>query len=107
MVVLVGEEPLGESARTYYNTLVGKFDADKKHVEHVHDFWGDMITAAPVWWKRVLYVASRDGKLRAVTPYQFMDRHTFDLSRARKCCQVYPQPDGRLVPACVHNCLRR
>ena len=54
MVVLVGEEPLGESARTYYNTLVGKFDADKKHVEHVHDFWGDMITAAGV--------QSSDGK---------------------------------------------
>jgi len=54
MVVLVGEEPLGESAREYYNTLIGKFDADSKHVEHVHDFWGDMITAAGV--------QSSDGK---------------------------------------------
>ena len=54
MVVLVGEEPLGESARGYYNTLIGKFDADSKHVEHVHDFWGDMITAAGV--------QSSDGK---------------------------------------------
>ena len=48
MVVLVGEEPLGESAREYYRTLIGKFEADTKHVEHVHDFWGDMITAAGV-----------------------------------------------------------
>jgi 7,8-dihydro-6-hydroxymethylpterin dimethyltransferase len=39
--------------------------------------------------------------------HQFMDPETFDLSRARKCCQVYPQLDGRLIPACVHNCLRR
>ena len=54
MVVLVGDEPLGDPAREYYRTLVGKFEADKKHVEHVHDFWGDMITAAGV--------QSSDGK---------------------------------------------
>ena len=33
MVVLVGNEPLGEPARDYYNTLMAKFEADKKHVE--------------------------------------------------------------------------
>ena len=54
MVVLVGDEPLGESAREYYRTLVGKFKADTKHVQHVQDFWGDMITAAGV--------QSSDGK---------------------------------------------
>ncbi len=54
MVVLVGDQPLGESAHRYYQTLVDKFTADKKHVEHVHDFWGDMITAAGV--------QSSDGK---------------------------------------------
>ncbi len=48
MVVLVGEQPLGESARAYYKSLIGKFEADTTHVEHVHDFWGDMITAAGV-----------------------------------------------------------
>ncbi len=54
MVVLVGDQPLGEAAHRYYATLVDKFKADKKHVEHVHDFWGDMITAAGV--------QSSDGK---------------------------------------------
>lgn len=54
MVVLVGDQPLGDSARTYYSSLVAKFEADKKHVEHVHDFWGDAITAAGV--------QSSDGK---------------------------------------------
>ena len=34
---------------------------------------------------------------------QFMDPQTSDLSRARRCCQVYPQPDGRLIPVCVRN----
>ncbi|MCI4676526.1 MMPL/RND family transporter [Candidatus Mycolicibacterium alkanivorans] len=54
MVVLVGDQPLGEAAHRYYATLLDKFQADKKHVEHVHDFWGDMITAAGV--------QSSDGK---------------------------------------------
>ncbi|BBX07068.1 RND family transporter [Mycolicibacterium aichiense] len=54
MVVLVGDQPLGDAARRYYETLVEKFKADSKHVEHVQDFWGDMITAAGV--------QSSDGK---------------------------------------------
>ncbi|HNF07110.1 MAG TPA: MMPL family transporter, partial [Mycobacterium sp.] len=36
MVVLIGDQPLGEAAHRYYATLVDKFKADKKHVEHVH-----------------------------------------------------------------------
>lgn len=48
MVVLVGDAPLDDSARRYYDTLVSKFKADTEHVEHVHDFWGDPITAAGV-----------------------------------------------------------
>ncbi|MEZ0357641.1 RND family transporter [Mycobacterium sp. SA01] len=54
MVVLVGDQPLGDAAHRYYQTLVEKFKADPKHVEHVQDFWGDMITAAGV--------QSSDGK---------------------------------------------
>lgn len=45
--------------------------------------------------------------VKSIFIHQFMDRHTFDLARARKCCQVYPQPDGSLMPACVYNCLKR
>ena len=54
MVVLVGDKPLGDDAHRYYDTLVSKFEADKKHVQHVQNFWGDMITAAGV--------QSSDGK---------------------------------------------
>ncbi|MGI9124680.1 MAG: MMPL family transporter, partial [Mycobacterium sp.] len=54
MVVLVGKEPLGDEAHRYYDILVNKFEADTKHVEHVANFWGDMITAAGV--------QSSDGK---------------------------------------------
>ena len=45
--------------------------------------------------------------VKSIFIHQFMDPDTFDLARARKCCQVYPQPDGRLMPACVFNNLRR
>lgn len=45
--------------------------------------------------------------VKSIFIHQFMDRETFDLSRARKCCQVYLQPDGRTIPACVHNCMKR
>ena len=51
--------------------------------------------------------AVAERSVKSIFIHQFMDRDTFDLSRARKCCQVYPQPDGRLIPACVYNCLKR
>ncbi len=46
MVVLVGDQPLGDSAHQYYDTLVGKLHQDSTHVEHIQNFWGDLITAA-------------------------------------------------------------
>jgi len=55
--------------------------------------------------RRALDVAERSVK--SIFIHQFMDPDTFDLSRARKCCQVYPQLDGRMIPACIQNCLRR
>ena len=54
---------------------------------------------------KALAVAER--AVKSIFIHQFMDPETFDLSRARKCCQIYPQPDGRDLPACIHNCLRR
>ncbi|MCX6876811.1 MAG: radical SAM protein [Verrucomicrobia bacterium] len=45
--------------------------------------------------------------VKSIFIHQFMDPDTFDLARVRKCCQVYPQADGRLMPACVFNNLRR
>jgi RND superfamily putative drug exporter len=46
MIVLEGDQPLGVEARRYYDDLVRKLEADTKHVQHVHNFWGDLITAA-------------------------------------------------------------
>jgi len=55
--------------------------------------------------KHALAIGER--AVKSIFIHQFMDRDTFDLARARKCCQVYPQPDGKLIPACIHNCLKR
>jgi putative drug exporter of the RND superfamily len=46
MIVLEGDQPLGDEAHRYYAELIRKFKADKAHIEHVQDFWGDPLTAA-------------------------------------------------------------
>jgi putative drug exporter of the RND superfamily len=46
MIVLEGQQPLGDDARSYYADLVRKLRGDPKHVEHVQDLWGDRLTAA-------------------------------------------------------------
>jgi putative drug exporter of the RND superfamily len=46
MIVLEGQQPLGEDARTYYAGLVRELRDDSKHVQHVQDYWGDRLTAS-------------------------------------------------------------
>ncbi|WP_183469679.1 RND family transporter [Mycolicibacterium iranicum] len=46
MIVLEGEQPLGDAAHRYYDELVDKLEADTEHVQHVADFWGDPLTAS-------------------------------------------------------------
>ncbi|MDF3335781.1 MMPL family transporter [Mycolicibacterium septicum] len=61
MVVLEGDEPLDIKAHDYYDEVVAKLEADKKHVEHVQDFWGDPLTASGA--------QSSDGKAAYVQVY--------------------------------------
>jgi RND superfamily putative drug exporter len=46
MIVLEGQQSLGEDAHTYYAGLTRQLRGDPKHVEHVQDLWGDRLTAA-------------------------------------------------------------
>jgi putative drug exporter of the RND superfamily len=46
MIVLEGDQPLGDDAHHYYDGLINKLEADSKHVEHIQNFWGDPLTAA-------------------------------------------------------------
>src|ERR1700755_3602551 len=61
MIVLEGEQPLGDAAHKYYDGLVDRLEADKKHVEHIQDFWGDPLTASGA--------QSADGKAAYVQAY--------------------------------------
>ncbi|PRC45071.1 MMPL family RND transporter, partial [Mycobacterium sp. ITM-2017-0098] len=44
MIVLEGEEPLGDQAHQYYDELIQKLRDDPEHVQHIQDFWGDPLT---------------------------------------------------------------
>lgn len=46
MVVLEGDDKLGDSAHQYYDDIVAKLKADHEHVQNVQDFWSDPLTAA-------------------------------------------------------------
>ncbi|OBI80442.1 RND family transporter [Mycobacterium sp. 1245805.9] len=46
MIVLEGDKPLGADAHKFYDAMLRKLEQDKKHVEHIQDFWGDTLTAA-------------------------------------------------------------
>ena len=61
MIILEGEQPLGPDAHRFYDEIVDKLEADKAHVEHIQDFWGDPLTAAGA--------QSNDGKSAYVQVY--------------------------------------
>jgi RND superfamily putative drug exporter len=61
MIVLEGEQPLGDAAHAFYDQMVKKLEADTKHVEHVQDFWSDPLTASGS--------QSNDGKAAYVQVY--------------------------------------
>ncbi|MBP2454870.1 MMPL/RND family transporter [Mycolicibacterium lutetiense] len=61
MIVLEGDQPLGDEAHRFYDTLVKRLAEDTKHVEHIQDFWGDPLTAGGS--------QSKDGKAALVQVY--------------------------------------
>jgi RND superfamily putative drug exporter len=46
MIVLEGQQSLGEDAHRYYDRLIRQLADDPKHVQHIQNFWGDPLTAA-------------------------------------------------------------
>jgi len=46
MILLEGDQPLGAEAHRYYDEIVKRLEQDKKHVQHIQDFWSDPLTAA-------------------------------------------------------------
>ncbi|MFV0493813.1 RND family transporter [Mycobacterium sp.] len=54
-------KPLDDDDHHFYNSLLKKLEADRAHVEHIQDFWGDPLTAAGA--------QSNDGKAAYVQVY--------------------------------------
>jgi len=48
-----------------------------------------------------------EALVKTIFIHAFMDEHTFDAERIRKCCTHYALPDGRLMPGCAFNMFHR
>ncbi len=113
------------SNRMFFGLAEGEQDRLKKFI---YDLWSGPIGAIPdsqailATLRRLLRdmsgcscggfnpraaFTSMERTVKSIFIHAFQDADTFDLARARRCCQSYPQPDGKLIPACVHNVLRR
>lgn len=45
MIVLEGQQPLGDEAHRYYDGLIRQLHSDPKHVQYIQNFWGDPLTS--------------------------------------------------------------
>lgn len=90
MIVLEGQEPLAEDAHEYYADLIDALRADREHVEHVQDLWGDRLTASSV--------QSADGKAAYVQLNLAGDQGTplgdASVAAVRDIVDSIPPPDG-------------
>jgi RND superfamily putative drug exporter len=89
MVVLEGDNKLGDSAHVFYNKIVAKLKTDK-HVQHVQDFWSDPLTAAGS--------QSPDGKAAYVQVFldgaQGTSPSHDSVKEVRKIVKSVPAPPG-------------
>jgi putative drug exporter of the RND superfamily len=89
MVVLEGDDKLGDSAHEFYNKIVAKLKLDK-HVQHVQDFWSDPLTAAGS--------QSPDGKAAYVQVFldgaQGTSPSHKSVAEVRKIVESVPSPPG-------------
>ena len=90
MVVLEGQDKLGDSAHDFYNRIVGQLRADTAHVENVQDFWSDPLTAAGS--------QSPDGKAAYVQVFLVGNQGTTpsiaSVAAVRKIVDQTPAPPG-------------
>jgi putative drug exporter of the RND superfamily len=90
MIVLEGDRPLGDDAHHFYNQMIQNVSGDKRHVQHVQDFWGDPLTAAGS--------QSPDGKAAYVEVYlsgnQGESLANESVAAVRKIVDATPAPPG-------------
>jgi putative drug exporter of the RND superfamily len=89
MVVLEGDDKLGDSAHVFYNKIVEKLKASK-HVQFLQDFWSDPLTAAGS--------QSPDGKAAYVQVFLDGAQGTTpahaSVAEVRKIVKSVPPPPG-------------
>jgi RND superfamily putative drug exporter len=90
MVLLEGDQPLGDDAHHYYDGLIQKLQQDTRHIEHIQNFWGDPLTAAGA--------QSADGKAAYVQLYlrgnQGESLANESIDAVRKIVTDTPPPPG-------------
>jgi putative drug exporter of the RND superfamily len=90
MIVLEGQQPLGDAAHKYYGEIVKRLEQDTKHVQHIQDFWNDPLTAAGS--------QSPDGKAAYVQAYLAGNMgeslSTESVEAVRKIVNSVPAPPG-------------
>ncbi len=90
MIVLEGDQPLGDDAHHFYDQLIKKLSADTKHIQHIQDFWGDPLTAAGS--------QSSDGKAAYVQVYLAGNQGTSlaaeSVASVRQIVASTPAPPG-------------
>ena len=90
VIVLEGEQPLGDAAHQYYANLIRQLNADATHVQHVQDFWGDPLTAPGVQsadGKAAYVQLNLAGNQGEALAYESVDA-------VRNIVQRTPAPDG-------------
>ncbi|WP_319448829.1 MULTISPECIES: RND family transporter [unclassified Mycobacterium] len=45
VLLIEGDQPLGDDAHKFYDSIVSQLNDDSTHVQHIQDFWGDPLTA--------------------------------------------------------------
>lgn len=48
-----------------------------------------------------------ESMVKTIFIHAYMDEHTFEVDRIKKCCTHYALPDGRLMPGCAYNMFYR
>lgn len=43
MIVLEGQNPLGDDAHRYYDAIISRLEQDPGHVQHIQNFWGEPV----------------------------------------------------------------
>ena len=90
MIVIEGQQPLGEDTRAYYARLIQDLRSDPQHVEHVQDLWGDRLTSSSV--------QSPDGKAAYVQINLAGNQGTplgeASVAAVRKIVERTPPPPG-------------